>query len=156
MFSYSTTPYFTDVSSAEFAFPWIQRLKADNITGGCSASDYCPSEPVIRGDMAVFIMRGVFNQFLPPGTPVLTQITPSTLSPETSGTYTITGLNTDFVQGVTQLAPLANVTVRNITVTSPTSMTVQLSTLGGLADVYSIVAITGSEQAVLPNGLVVP
>ena len=32
---------------------------------------YCPSSPVIRGDMAIFLMRGAFNQFLPAGTPVI-------------------------------------------------------------------------------------
>jgi hypothetical protein len=155
LFTYSTTPYFADVPSGEFAFPWIQRLQEENITGGCSATDYCPSEPVIRGDMAIFIMRGGFNQFLPAGTPVISQISPSTLPLGTSGTFTITGTNTNFVQGTTQLSPIPGVTFGNITVTSPTTLTVQLTAAANaVAQPYSILAITGNEQDVLPNGLV--
>jgi hypothetical protein len=154
-FTYSTSPYFADVPSGDFAFPWIQRLQVENITGGCSATDYCPSEPVIRGDMAIFIMRGGFNQFLPAGTPVLTQISPSTLGRGTSGMFTITGTNTSFVQGATQLSPIPGVTFGPITVTGPTTLTVQLTAAANAtAQPYSILAITGAEQDVLPNGLV--
>jgi hypothetical protein len=155
LFTYSTTPYFADVPSGEFAFPWIQRLQEGNITGGCSASDYCPSEPVIRGDMAIFIMRGGFNQFLPAGTPLLTQISPSTLALGTSQTFTITGMNTNFVQGTTQLSTIPGVTIGTITVTNATTMTVQLTAAANAtAQPYSILAITDAEQDVLPNGLV--
>jgi hypothetical protein len=155
LFTFSTTPYFTDATASEFAFPWIQRLRAENITGGCSATDYCPSEPVIRGDMAILLMRGAFNQFLPAGTSLLTQISPSTLARGTSGTYTITGTNTNFVQGTTHISPIPGVTMSTITVTSPTTMTVQLTaSANAVAQPYSILAITGNEQDVLPNGLV--
>jgi hypothetical protein len=155
LFTYSTTPVFADVPSSEFAFPWIQRLQEENITAGCSATDYCPSEPVIRGDMAIFIMRGAFNQFLPAGTPVISQISPSTLARGTSGTFTITGANTNFVQGTTQFSPIPGVSFGNITVTSPTALTVQLTAAANaVPQPYSILAITGNEQDVLPNGLV--
>jgi hypothetical protein len=154
-FTYSTTPMFTDVPASEFAFPWIQRLAADNITSGCRTGTYCPDSPVIRGDMAIFIMRGAFNQFLPAGTPKITQISPSTLPLGTSGTYTITGANTNFAPGTTQLSPIPGVTIGTITVTSPTSMTVQLTaSANAVPQPYSVLAITGTEQDVLPNGLV--
>jgi hypothetical protein len=154
LFTYSSTPSFADVPSTEFAFPWIQRLQEENITGGCSSTDYCPSEPVIRGDMAIFVMRGAFNQFLPAGTPLLTQISPSTLARGTSGTYTITGANTSFAQGITTLSPIPGVMIGTITVTSATSMTVQLTAApNAVPQPFSIVAITGAEQDVLPNGL---
>jgi hypothetical protein len=154
-FSYTTTPFFTDVPDSGFGFAWIQRMKTDNITNGCTATTYCPGSPVIRGDMAIFLMRGAFNQFLPAGTPVLTQISPSTLAPGTSGTYTITGANTSFVQGTTQISPIPGVTVGTITVTSPTTMTVELTAVSDAApQPCSVLAITGSEQDVLPNGLI--
>lgn len=155
-FTYPATPYFTDATSTnEFAFPWIQRMKLDSITSGCTATTYCSSSPVTRGEMAIFIMRGVFNQFLPAGTPVITQISPSTIASGTSGTYTITGVNTNFVQGTTQLSPIPGVTIGTITVTSATTMTVQLTDAGGVpTQPYSLLVSTGSEQAVLPNGLV--
>jgi hypothetical protein len=106
--------------------------------------------------MAIFIMRGAFNQYLPAGTPLLTQISPSTLSPGSSGTFTITGVNTNFVQGTTTVSPIPGVTIGTINVTSATTMTVQLTASpSAVTQPYSMVAITGSEQAVLPNGLVI-
>lgn len=155
-FTYPPTQLFTDVPTSEFAYAWIERLKQDNITSGCTATTYCPSGAVIRGDMAIFIMRGAFNQLLPTGTPVLTQISPSILPLGTSGTFTITGTNTNFVQGTTVLNPIPGVTIGTITVTSPTSMTVQLTAASNaVAQPYSVLAITGAEQDVLPNGLVI-
>ena len=72
-----------------------------------------------------------------------------------SGTFTVTGVNTNFAQGTTVLSPIPGVTIGTVTVTSATSMTVQLSAASNaVAQPYSILAITGSEQDVLPNGLV--
>jgi hypothetical protein len=36
---------------------WIEQLYRENITAGCSQSPlkYCPSDPVTRGQMAVFL-----------------------------------------------------------------------------------------------------
>ena len=154
-FTYPTTPLFSDING-DFAFAWIQRLKQDNITSGCTATTYCPGTPVIRGDMAIFVMRGAFNQFLPAGTPLIASISPSTLALGTSGTYTITGTNTHFVQGTTVLSPIPGVTIGAITVTSATTMTVQLTAASNaVTQPYSILAITGTEEDVLPNGLVI-
>ena len=131
-------------------------MKLENITAGCTATTYCPGTAITREQMAVFVMRGAFNQFLPAGTPILTQISPSTLSPGSSGTFTITGSNTNFVQGTTQLSPIPGVTIGTITVTNATTMTVQITAAAdAVTQPYSILAITGSEQAVLPNGLVI-
>jgi hypothetical protein len=106
--------------------------------------------------MAIFMMAGLFNQLLPPTTPLITQISPSTLGAGTSGTYTITGVNTTFAQGSTTISPIAGVTIGTVTVNSPTSLTVQLTASGGaVLKPRSIVAITGNEQDVLPNGLVI-
>ncbi len=155
-FTYPSTPYFTDVPIGAFGYQWIQRMKEESITSGCTATTYCASSPIIRGDMAIFIMRGAFNQFLPAGTPVVSQISPATLPLGTSGTFTITGTNTNFVQGTTTLSAIPGVTVGTITVTSATTMTVQLTAASNaVAQPYSILAVTGSEEAVLPNGLVI-
>ncbi len=48
---------------------------------------------------------------MPAGTPVVAQISPSTITRGTSATYTITGTNTNFVQGTTVLSPIPGVTV---------------------------------------------
>jgi hypothetical protein len=39
---------------------WIERLAAENITGGCGGGNYCPLNPNARGQMAVFITK-TFN-----------------------------------------------------------------------------------------------
>ena len=62
--SYPATPYFTDVSATHLYFPWIQKMKQLGITAGCTPTTYCPDDPVTRGQMAVFLMRGEFNQGL--------------------------------------------------------------------------------------------
>jgi hypothetical protein len=155
-FSYSTTPYFTDVPSTDSAFAWVQRLKEDGITNGCTVVSYCPGSPVIRADMAIFILRGALNQMLPAGTPVVAQITPNTLAAGSSGVFTITGSNTNFVQGTTTLGAIPGMTIGAVTVNSPTSLTVQLTAASNMtAQPYSVVAITGGELAPLPSGLVV-
>jgi len=160
-FDYPSTPYFTDVGPASFGWSWIQRLKEDNITSGCTATTFCPTNPVSRGDMATFVMRGAFNQLLPAGEPVLLSISPTTIvhgaDPEI---FTLTGLNTNFVDGVTSLGAIPEITVGTVSVISATTLTVQLSASSSAAlEPVSPLAITGippgNEEAVLPNGLVV-
>ena len=54
---------FADVpcpATPEFPFSdWIERLYADGITSGCSIDPllYCPDNPNLRGEMAVFLTR---------------------------------------------------------------------------------------------------
>jgi len=40
-----------------FAADFIEQLFADGITGGCGGNNYCPSDPVTRAQMAVFLLR---------------------------------------------------------------------------------------------------
>ena len=51
---------FTDVACPGTFTNWIERLAAENITGGCGAGIYCPLNPNTRGQMAVFITK-TFN-----------------------------------------------------------------------------------------------
>jgi hypothetical protein len=55
----ATGTIFGDVPSGGFAAAWIEDLYNRGITGGCQASPllYCPSTPVTRGQMAVFLVR---------------------------------------------------------------------------------------------------
>jgi hypothetical protein len=57
-FTYTTTPYFTDVPATNIYFPFIQKLRDAGVTNGCSATSFCPNEAVSRGDAAVLIVRG--------------------------------------------------------------------------------------------------
>jgi len=56
------TGIFADVPPSDPLAPWIERLFAEGITGGCSASPllYCPDDPNTRGEMSVFLAR-TFN-----------------------------------------------------------------------------------------------
>jgi hypothetical protein len=55
----ATGTLFADVPQGGFAAAWIEDLYNRGITGGCQASPllYCPSTPVTRGQMAVFLVR---------------------------------------------------------------------------------------------------
>jgi hypothetical protein len=158
-FDIPPTPYFSDVSPTAFGYTWIQRMRFDNITTGCGIGLYCPTNPVTRGKMAVFLMRGLFDQLLPAGTPLISQISPSSAQPGQMATFTITGVNTNFAAGATVLNPVSGITAANLSVQSATSLTVDL-TIGSTApaDPISIYISTNSsttQEAVLPNGLVI-
>ena len=49
-FTYTATPYFTDVQPATFGFKWIQKLRDLGMTSGCTATTYCPGDVVPRSD----------------------------------------------------------------------------------------------------------
>jgi hypothetical protein len=55
----ATAPSFEDVPPEYWAAPWIEALAAAAVTGGCAASPprYCPESPVIRQEMAVFLLK---------------------------------------------------------------------------------------------------
>jgi len=156
-FDYSASPYYTDVPVTAFGFAWIQRMKQDSITSGCTPTTYCPSDSIVRSDMATFVMRAGFNELLPTGEPVITSISPTTIAAGTSGTYTLTGLNTGFTSA-TMIEDMPGITVSSVNVLSPTSLTMQLTAAGdAVLQPVSTVAITSqiNQEAVLPNGLVI-
>jgi hypothetical protein len=50
---------FSDVAISYWAAAWIERLRDEGITGGCGTSPlrYCPTNPVRREEIAVFLLR---------------------------------------------------------------------------------------------------
>ena len=54
----ATGTMFADVPSTHWAAAWIEQLANEGITGGCGNGNYCPSTPVTRDQMAVFLLRG--------------------------------------------------------------------------------------------------
>jgi hypothetical protein len=48
---------FGDVTCPSQFADWIERLAAENITGGCGGGNYCPNNPNTRGQMAVFLVK---------------------------------------------------------------------------------------------------
>ena len=115
-FQVPPTPFFTDVPAGNAYFQWVQKMKQLGITSGCGPSTYCPDDPVTRGQMAVFMVRGAFNQLLPNGTPVLVAVSPTGKPAGQAVTVTITGQNTNFLSGTSIVTAGAAITVSNVTV----------------------------------------
>ena len=50
---------FTDVPRSQPFYKRIESLLHAGITGGCTTTTYCPGDPVNRGQMAIFIAKGI-------------------------------------------------------------------------------------------------
>jgi hypothetical protein len=58
---------FTDVPCSSNFAPWIEAMAAEGITGGCGGGNFCPTNPVRRDQMAVFLLKGEHgSSYLPP------------------------------------------------------------------------------------------
>jgi hypothetical protein len=61
---------FTDVPCSSNFAPWIEAMANEGITGGCGAGIFCPTNPVRRDQMAVFLLKGEHgSSYLPPACP---------------------------------------------------------------------------------------
>jgi hypothetical protein len=56
-FTFAGTPYFSDVPANHPQFRWVQKMRELGITNGCTATTYCPDDPVNRSQMAAFLIR---------------------------------------------------------------------------------------------------
>ncbi len=57
------TATFGDVPTNNPFFQYVEALAASGITGGCGGGNYCPNNPVTRGQMAVFLAKALGLQF---------------------------------------------------------------------------------------------
>jgi hypothetical protein len=55
------TGIFLDVPCPSLFADWIEVLFDADITAGCATNLYCPTQPVTRGQMAVFVIRTFFS-----------------------------------------------------------------------------------------------
>ncbi|MBZ5634919.1 MAG: hypothetical protein LAO55_17495 [Acidobacteriia bacterium] len=91
-----------------------------------------------------------------PTGPVLVSVSPNTGQPGQSGPVTITGQSTNFIQGTSQVSFGAGITVGTVTVTSPTTLTAQITIAADAAvGGRTVTVTTGSEVASLTNGFTV-
>jgi hypothetical protein len=60
-FPWSTNQMFNDVNSSSPYFDFINVLRLWQITGGCSATAYCPDDTVTRGQLSVFLIRAMLG-----------------------------------------------------------------------------------------------
>jgi hypothetical protein len=63
----ATGTKFTDVPLGTFGAAWIEQLANEGITSGCGGGNYCPTQPVSRAQMAIFLVRAKHGvAFVPP------------------------------------------------------------------------------------------
>jgi uncharacterized repeat protein (TIGR03803 family) len=61
------TGIFSDVPCPSQFADWTEELFHEGITGGCGGGNYCPSSPVTRAQMAVFLLKAEHGSaYLPP------------------------------------------------------------------------------------------
>ena len=56
-------PTFGDVPTSHPFFQFIEALAKSGITSGCGGGNFCPDNPVTRGQMAVFLAKALGLQF---------------------------------------------------------------------------------------------
>ncbi len=161
-FSYPSTPYFGDVPSSNIFFRFVQKMAQMGITSGCGNGNFCPDSSLTRGQMAVFIVTGLLDELLPPTVQLIADAVPNSGTAGQILTVTISGAGTNFGAG-TQVAVPTGMTVSNLQILSPTSLTVQLTISTGATSSltatnggpYTIAVTTGTAEADLPNGFIV-
>ncbi len=58
---------FADVPCSSNFAPWIEAMANEGITGGCGGGNFCPTSPVRRDQMAVFLLKGEHGSaYVPP------------------------------------------------------------------------------------------
>jgi hypothetical protein len=70
------TPIFNDVPAASPFCRWIEELARRGVVGGCGGGNYCPTQPVTREQMAVFVLRTLDPALDPPActTPIFNDV----------------------------------------------------------------------------------
>ena len=69
-------PMFADVPASSPFCRWIEELARLGVAGGCGGGNYCPSAPVTRDQMAVFVLRTLDPTLNPPacGAPMFNDV----------------------------------------------------------------------------------
>jgi hypothetical protein len=60
-FTYTTTPYFTDVPANHPFFKFIQKMRDMGFWTGCSSTQYCVDTQVSRAEMSPLVMRSLLG-----------------------------------------------------------------------------------------------
>src|SRR4029077_11835449 len=77
----SATSSVADVPAASAFCRWIEELARRGVVGGCGGGNFCPSDPVTREQMAVFLLRTLDPTLSPPActTPMFGDVPASSL-----------------------------------------------------------------------------
>jgi hypothetical protein len=69
------TGLFTDVPLGAQFRDYVEALRNDAITSGCTTTTYCPDDPVTRAQMAVFVLRTMCGATYVPNLPAVQRFT---------------------------------------------------------------------------------
>jgi hypothetical protein len=61
--------FFSDVDDTQWAWPWIEALVRSNVVQGYPDGTYRPGQNVSRGQMAVYVARGIYGELTVPSGP---------------------------------------------------------------------------------------
>ena len=87
------------------------------------------------------------------GAPALTQVNPSVGGPNQSLSVVLTGVYTNFVEGLSQVSFGAGITVDSVTVSGPTSLTAHITTAPAAAlGLRTVTVTTGAEVVSVAGG----
>jgi hypothetical protein len=53
------TPTLNGVPTSHPYYQYVEALGVSGITGGCGGGNFCPDQPLTRGQMAVFLSRAL-------------------------------------------------------------------------------------------------
>ncbi|HEY7575147.1 MAG TPA: S-layer homology domain-containing protein, partial [Thermoanaerobaculia bacterium] len=76
----ATGAVFDDVPKTALFADWMEQFAAEGITTGCGGKNYCPNNSITRGEMAVFLLRGLLGSSHNPPAPTgaFTDVTTTT------------------------------------------------------------------------------
>jgi hypothetical protein len=60
------TPMFNDVPAANPFCRWVEELARRGVVSGCGGGNYCPTSPVARQEMPIFVLRTLDPALSPP------------------------------------------------------------------------------------------
>jgi hypothetical protein len=71
-----TTPVFADVPASSAFCPWIEELARRGVVAGCGGGNYCPTDPVTREQITVFVLATKDPGVVPPacGAPLFNDV----------------------------------------------------------------------------------
>ena len=116
---------FTDVLYGDVNASYIQALRDEGITAGCSVTQFCPTGLLTRGQAAVLLVRALYNQLLPGNAPIITSVSPNVLPRGQTTSVIVTGINALLYPS--QFGLGGDITFGAATATSATTMTLPVT-----------------------------
>lgn len=91
---------FLDVPASSGIHDFVVKIARNLITSGCGGGNYCPSDPVLRSSMAIFLLRGEHGStYVPPAADCATYPFADVTCPSTFADYILQLVNEGITAG---------------------------------------------------------